>query len=85
MPALTEMLAYVRVAARNQLQGLKHADSGAPGEYDELVELLAAVEEFFALGVGLLGAVAPAATLEKVQDRLDPQPKALPDSRRASA
>ncbi|MFJ9447121.1 hypothetical protein ACIRRH_35525 [Kitasatospora sp. NPDC101235] len=53
-----EMVARVIVIARNNLQKIKHADSGSEEEREQLWRILVAVEGALMLGLSLGGASA---------------------------
>ena len=80
-PQLGEMLASVIVGARSELQGLKHADTGAPEELDQLGRLMGAVQGFFALGVRLAWGRLSADALSELHRRVDPKTHAPSDDR----
>lgn len=73
---LHELAAAAIVSARADLQRLKHDDDGTPEDLEELQRLLAAVEGFMTLVVGVVWGSAPSETLDEFRGRLAPRKRA---------
>lgn len=72
---LHELAAAAIVSTRTELQRLKHDDDGSPEDLEELQRLLAAVEGFMTLVVGVVWAAAPTEILDEFRGRLAPKKK----------
>jgi hypothetical protein len=70
---LHELAAAAICSARTGLQALKHADEGTDQEMAELLRLLAAIEGFMTLVVGVVWAGAPTETVMRFRRRLAPK------------
>ncbi|MCU7723199.1 hypothetical protein ODJ79_05685 [Actinoplanes sp. KI2] len=71
-PSVIHQLAATALAtARTQLQKLKHADQGTEEELEEVQQLLAAVEGFLHLAIGVAWAAASDERVESLRLNLD--------------
>jgi hypothetical protein len=69
-----ELAATALLTTRTQLQKLKHADQGTEDEMLEIRRLLAALEGFLHLAIGVVRAVVPDEQIEAQRSNLDAPP-----------